>query len=278
MIDDARVEADEVRECKRAHRMRESELRDRVDRLRIGDPLHERIRRFVHEGHEDAIRDEPGKVVCLRGRLPEVFRERDDGRRGLVGGLHRADHLDEREHRHRIEEVHPDHLLRPCRHGGERRDRDRRRVRGEDRLRREHLVRAPEDRLLHPGVLHDRLDEEVCGDELVDGRHAPEDLRRVGAALLGEPGKALLHRRDRALDRARRLVVQRDPTARRRDDLSDTPAHLAGPDDHHVLEPHGRSLGLRRGRARQVRALPLAEAQERPQRGRARGSRSLPRP
>src|SRR5438067_9639567 len=36
---DARVEADQVGECERAHRMRETEPRDRVDRLRLGNAL-----------------------------------------------------------------------------------------------------------------------------------------------------------------------------------------------------------------------------------------------
>ena len=96
-------------------RMREAELRDRVDRLGLGDAFHERVRRLVDERHEDAVRDEAGEIVRLSRRLAEILGERDDRRSGLVGGLERADHLDELQHGHRIEEVHPDDLLRTAR-------------------------------------------------------------------------------------------------------------------------------------------------------------------
>ena len=132
---DARVEPDQVGERERAHRVREPELRDRVDRLRLGDALHQRVRGLVEERHQDPVRDEAREVVRLGRRLPEVAGERDDRLRRLVGGLLGPDHLDEREHRHGVEEVHPDHALGACRDGGQLRDRDRRRVRGEHRLR-----------------------------------------------------------------------------------------------------------------------------------------------
>ena len=50
--------------------------------------------------------------------------------------------------------------------------------------------------------------------------------------------EALPHRGEAALDRSGRGVVERDPAARRRDDLRDPAAHLAGADDEHVLELH----------------------------------------
>jgi hypothetical protein len=40
---DARVEADQVGERERPHRVREAELRDRVDRLALGDALEQRM-------------------------------------------------------------------------------------------------------------------------------------------------------------------------------------------------------------------------------------------
>ena len=83
----------------------------------------------------------PGKSFASRGRLPELARELDDRRRGLVRRRRRADHLDQRHHGHGVEEVHADHPVGPAGHRRERRDRDRRRVRREDRLRGQHLRR-----------------------------------------------------------------------------------------------------------------------------------------
>ena len=79
----------------------------------VGDALQQRVRRLVDERHQDAVRDEAREVARLGRLLAEVARERDDRRRGLVGGLHGADHLDELQHRHRVEEVHADHALGP---------------------------------------------------------------------------------------------------------------------------------------------------------------------
>ena len=57
----------------------------------------------------------PGKSLRLGRLLAELARELDDRRRGLVRGLHGADHLDELQHRHRVEEVHADHAVGPRR-------------------------------------------------------------------------------------------------------------------------------------------------------------------
>ena len=132
---DARVEADQVGERERPDRMREAEPGDRVDRLRLRDALHQRVRGLVDERHQDPVRDESREVVapppapCPRSRASWTI-----GGGGLVGRLQRTDHLDEPQHRHRVEEVHADDPIGPGRGGGERRDRDRRRVRREDRV------------------------------------------------------------------------------------------------------------------------------------------------
>ena len=55
------------------------------------------------------------------------------------------------------------------------------------------LVGAPEEVLLHGGVLDHRLDQQVGGDEVVDGADALEHLVGVGAALLRQLLEALAH-------------------------------------------------------------------------------------
>src|SRR3954471_24310446 len=50
---DARVEADQIGQGERAERVREAELGDGVDRLRLGDAVVQRPHRLVDERHED---------------------------------------------------------------------------------------------------------------------------------------------------------------------------------------------------------------------------------
>ncbi len=107
---------------------------------------------------------------------------------------------------------------------------------------RKNLVCAPEDRLLHVGVLDDRLDQEVGFDDLAHRGHALEHVTRSGATLLGELAEALLHGEERTLDRSRHLVVERDPPPRGGHHLCDAAAHLASADDENVPELHARSI------------------------------------
>ena len=69
---DAGVEPDQVGEGERAHRVREAELRDRVDRLRLGDAFQQRVGSLVDERHQDAVGDEAWEVVHLRRHLAEI--------------------------------------------------------------------------------------------------------------------------------------------------------------------------------------------------------------
>jgi hypothetical protein len=126
-------------------------------------------------------------------------------------------------------------------------------------------VGAPEDLRLHVGVLNHGFDQEIGGYEIVDGVDAREYVVGIGATLLGELAQALLHRAERAIDRARRLVVERDTSAGGRNDLGDTATHLTRADDQDVLEVHARSLGLRLRRAGQIGSRALAQPEERPQ-------------
>ena len=107
-------------------------------------------------------------------------------------------------------------------------------------VRRQHLVGTAEERLLRLGVLGDRLDQQISGDELVGGRDARERLGRIGTALRGKLRQARPHRREPAVDGARVRVVERDAPARDGDDLGDPGAHLPCADDEYVLELHRR--------------------------------------
>jgi hypothetical protein len=235
---DARVQADQVGERQRAHRMVEAELRDRVDRLGLRDALHQRVGGLVDERHQDPVRDEAGKVARLGGRLAKLAGELHDRRRRLVRRLEPTDDFDQPHHGHRVEEVHADHPVRSAGGGGQRRDRDGRRVGGQERLAGESLVCAPEHVFLHRGVLDHRLDHQLRRDDVVRRLDPLQHLAGIRSALLGQLSEASLHRRECLVDGARRCVVEQDAAAGRGDDLSDAAAHLTRADDENMLEAH----------------------------------------
>ena len=68
---EADVEADEIGERQRPHRVIHSELHHRVDGLRRADAFHHRKDRLVDHRHQDPVRDEAGKVGGFDRRLAE---------------------------------------------------------------------------------------------------------------------------------------------------------------------------------------------------------------
>ena len=156
-------------------------------------PVRERADRLVDERHQDPVRRRsrrrraPRPAPC-RGRArarrsPPPSRPRSPRR----GSPRRA------QHRHRVEEVHPDHAIGPCRS-----PRRARRSGSSSCSRRGSRPRAAsasarrKTSSLTCGVLDDRLDHQVGLDELVDGATRASTSRRVGAALLGELREASL--------------------------------------------------------------------------------------
>ena len=229
-------------------RVVEAELRDRVDRLGLGDAVVERPDGLVDERHQDPVRDEAGKVVRHGRCLAQLAGQLGDRLGSLVGRVAAPNDLDQRHHGHGVEEVHPDHAVGATGRRGEGRDRYRGRVRREDRAFRERRVGTPKDVLLDVGVLDDGLDHQVGRHEVLDGLHPPQDLVRVGPALLRQLAEALAHGLDPAIDGAGLFVVERDATARGRHDLCDPSAHLPRADNENVLEAHAREATRRPGR------------------------------
>ena len=70
----ADVEADEVGERERSHRVVHPELHHRVDRLRRADAFHHREDRLVDHRHQDPVGDEAGIVRGLDRRLSRARR------------------------------------------------------------------------------------------------------------------------------------------------------------------------------------------------------------
>ena len=220
----------------------------------------------------------PGKSRASAGSLPRSRASCDDRRRGLVGRLHGADHLDELEHRHGVEEVHADHALRSVRHRRERRDRDRRRVGREDRA----VAAATSSARRKTSSFASASSTTAsiirsASTRSSTGCHAREHVVGRRASFLREPLEALAHRREPALDRARKRIVQRHAAARRGDDLRDAAAHLPRADDEDVLELHARRLqrdgrGLPRSAAAPAEQAEAARARVRRRRRHRRAS------
>ena len=156
------VDADLVGEFEWTHRESRAEPHRGVDRLdRDAFPLMN-PGRPLEVRPEDARRDESGDVFLDHDdRLAERLREIDRGLEGRVARRVRPDDFDERHEHRRVEEVHPDDLLRSLRGFRHLRDRQRGRVRREDRLRWRGLIEFTEDLPLQLRVLEDRLDHEV---------------------------------------------------------------------------------------------------------------------
>ncbi len=144
-----RVEPDEVREGERSERVRAADHHPRVDVLGAREPRLEHPDRREQVRDEQGVDDEPRAVRRGDDALAQsIRREGPHPRRRLGAREQRRDDLHELEDRHRVEEVHPDHLLGPLRRHGELDDRDRRGVRGEDRvLALDDRVEVPKDLL-----------------------------------------------------------------------------------------------------------------------------------
>ena len=116
-----------------------------------------------------------GRALALATGAAGVGHGRLDGQRlplgpgrleGLVAGVRGANHLDERQHGCGIEAVHPDDALRGLRRLGDLRDRERRRIRGEDGRRRDDPVQLGEELPLDVEVLEGGFDHEPARGEL----------------------------------------------------------------------------------------------------------------
>ena len=121
----------------------------------------------------------PERSLVSIGRLPSRSMNRLRAGDRLLARVERDDHLDERHHRHRREEVQPEHARGIADRLGELGDRDRGRVGGDDRPVRDHAVDRLHDRELEPLVLGHRLDDQVgLGDRLEVGGQLDPLARR----------------------------------------------------------------------------------------------------
>ena len=236
----AGIEADEVGELERPHRMVRAEPHRGVDRLDRADAFVQRVDRLVDHRQQDAVDDEGRKILRHRYLLAELVDERLCGLEGRVLGRDAADQFDQLHHRHRIHEMNADEFLRPVGRRREPRDRDRRRVGADDRVRLEHGTDLGQRLALDVLAFGHRLDHQIAVGELVD--LAGVDVLERGLALvLGDALAANLPRHvavdggERGLQPVVGNVVEDDVDAGERADMRDAAAHLPGADDADLL-------------------------------------------
>ena len=221
----AQIDADFVVERQRPDR-HAGHLGGVLDHRRRHAFHHHRVR-FDHVIADAAVDIETAAVVDhdrrLLDRADEIHRDAERLRVGLLA----HDDLGQHHLLHRREEVHADEMLRLQRSLGERGDRQRRGVAGEDDVGADDGLRLLRRLLLDRAILEHRLDDEVAALELriVRGRRdageqrllvgglgaafgdlGAHELVRIGLALVGglliavdqhdiEPGITPRHRR-----------------------------------------------------------------------------------
>src|SRR3990172_12858330 len=113
------------------------------------------------------------------------------------------------------------------------------------------------------GVIDDGFDHEICGHETIHLSDTREHLDRVRATFPRELLEASTYHFQRTIDGSRHFVVERHPSPRGCDDLSDPASHLPGAYHENVLEPHRWSISTtsqERPEARDARPASAAAA------------------
>jgi hypothetical protein len=152
--------------------------------------------------------------------------------------------LDEPHHRHRREEVQPEHAVGPARPGADLGDRDRRGVRRQEAGVRQQFVERLEQLALHARVLDDSLHHAVDVVQVVErgrvGDPRLEPLRVLRAHLPARDRAIRRLRQPRAGAHQRRLLglVDSDVDAGGGARLRDPGAHEARADDRYSRYLH----------------------------------------
>ena len=195
-------------------------------------------------GISTRLRHKPRRVVHLHRRLAQLQRQRVHALEGRIARLQPANHLDQTHHRHRIEEVHPDHAVRPSRPRRQLGDRDRRRIRRQDRVRHRATHRARERSPASPRDARSPPPPPACSPSEPAARRAGFTRLKIDSTSAGStlPFAASRSRFVRIVASPRSSaalihLVQRRPRTRARHHMGDPVAHR--PRAHHAqLFPH----------------------------------------
>ncbi len=183
---EAGIEADEVCQRQRAHRMVGAEAHGRVDRFHRADAFVQRVDGFVDHRHEDAVDDESRIILGIGRGLVETAGKGDGGFVRVLAGGEAADHFHQFHQRHRVHEVHADELVGPVGDRGEARDRNGRRIGGEIGVGRNDLADRAEDLLLDFALFRGRFDDDISRLVSLDGGGGLDPLEAGLHGLVGD--------------------------------------------------------------------------------------------
>src|SRR5438552_10390658 len=107
------VEADQIEQGERSHRIAAAELHRRVDILERREPALVDADRVEQVGHEETVDDERGRILGLYRRLAHRAHPLGGGLHRVVAAQDRAHDLDELHERDRVAEVQAEDLGRP---------------------------------------------------------------------------------------------------------------------------------------------------------------------
>ena len=215
----------------------------------IGKPI-PRIASSTVSTPAAALADDPERLEVVRPRdaVDDEARSVGDDDRGLaeppgevrdrighIGcGGRPGDHLHQRHERDRVEEVHADDSIWPARDRSDRGDRQRARVRGQDRAVGGRRVEPSEGVAFEREILGDGLDDQVRRGERFEAVGRPdagEGIGRVTWVQLTLPDLAVEETADAVacpFGGAVQRVMDEDAEAGLRGHLDDAGAHRAG--------------------------------------------------
>jgi hypothetical protein len=191
----------------------------------------------VEISEEKRVGDEPRLVAHDDRLLAEPPSQLHHVGNDLFVGDHRPDHLDERDHRRRVEEVQTDHAARVGGRDGDLGDRERGGVRREERVRADAPVQRREDLLLEVQVLGHRFDDQPTTGDGLERRCVRDPPVQRGGLGLGElspgdrPASGVLERLPAARDAGLVHVDADDGQPGSGEHLDDARTHRAESDD-----------------------------------------------
>src|ERR1043166_8743270 len=112
------IEADEVRQTQRTHRMVIAEFHRSVDVTRAGHTLFDHAHRFQAQGYAQTTGSKTRNITHHNRFLLHVRGYLTNNRSRFIAGALAYDDLYQLHDVYGIEEVHPDHLFGPARSAG----------------------------------------------------------------------------------------------------------------------------------------------------------------
>src|SRR5690606_7508445 len=161
------VHANHVHQIGRAHGPAEF-FHDLVDALEVGTHT-DQTGKPAEIREQYAVDQEARAVIDHDRRLAHFLGVGNGGSHGLLAGLLATDHLNQRHHVYRVEEVHTNEVFRTLQRLGQVGNGDGRGVGGDDRVFAYMLLHFGQNGVLDLGVLDDRFDHDINVAEIAVG-------------------------------------------------------------------------------------------------------------